>query len=74
MCGRTIAEAFFNIYWLESACKIQVDAMAGGELVMPSPASLEASRKAFGRVAIRGDREWAAVRRELDHIDPSYRH
>ncbi|SOY50555.1 class II aldolase/adducin family protein [Cupriavidus taiwanensis] len=73
VCGRSIAEAFFNIYWLETACKIQVDAMAGGELVMPSQASLEASRKAFGRIAIRGDREWAAVRRELDRIDPSYR-
>jgi ribulose-5-phosphate 4-epimerase/fuculose-1-phosphate aldolase len=73
VCGRTIAEAFFNIYWLETACKIQVDAMAGGALTMPDEASLEASRKAFGRVAVRGDREWAAVRRELDRIDPSYR-
>jgi ribulose-5-phosphate 4-epimerase/fuculose-1-phosphate aldolase len=73
VCGATIAEAFFNIYWLESACRIQVDAMASGDLVMPGEASLEASRKAFGRIEVRGRREWAAVRRELDRIDPAYR-
>lgn len=73
VCGGTIAEAFFNIYWLESACRIQVDALAGGgEVILPSEASLEASRQAFGRIAVRGRREWAAVRRELDRIDSGY--
>ncbi|MNT39256.1 aldolase II superfamily protein [compost metagenome] len=72
VCGGTIAEAFFNIYWLECACRIQVDALAAGDVILPGEASLEASRQAFGRIAVRGRREWAAVRRELDRIDPSY--
>ena len=76
VCGRTIAEAFFNIYWLEAACKVQVDAMAGGagQVVEYDDAAVQATRDAFARgAAIRGDREWAAVRRELDRLDPSYR-
>lgn len=75
VCGRTIAEAFFNIYWLESACKVQIDAMRAGadQLIEFDEAAIEATRKSFARVPIRGEREWAAVRRELDRIDPSYR-
>ncbi|MND81319.1 Decarboxylase NovR [compost metagenome] len=73
VCGRTIAEAFFNIYWLEAACRIQVDAMTANELIMPSTETLEQSRKTFGGNTLRGEREWNAVRRELDRIDPSYR-
>ena len=76
VCGRTIAEAFFNIYWLEAACKVQVDAMAGGadQVIEFDEAAVQATREAFARVPIRGEREWAAVRRELDALDPSYRH
>lgn len=74
VCGRTIAEAFFNVYWLESACKVQVDAMSAGELIVPPDAAVEATRTAFARVPIRGQREWAAVRRELDRRCPEYRH
>ena len=75
VCGRTIAEAFFNVYWLEAACKVQVDAMAAGagQLIEFDDAAVQATRQSFARVAIRGEREWAAVRRELDRIDPSYR-
>lgn len=73
--GQSVAEAFFNIYWLESACRIQVDAMAGGELCMPSAAALDVSRKVFAKVGHqgRGRREWAAVIRELDRVDASFR-
>lgn len=75
VCGRTIAEAFFNIYWLESACKVQVDAMAAGaaQVIEFDDAAVQATRAAFARTPIRGEREWAAVRRELDRLDPSYR-
>lgn len=75
VCGRTVAEAFFNIYWLESACKVQVDAMAAGagQVLEFDDSAVQATRAAFARTPIRGDREWAAVRRELDRLDPSYR-
>ncbi len=73
VCGRTIAEAFFNVYWLEAACKVQVDAMGSAELIVPPDSAIEATRAAFARVPIRGQREWAAVRRELDRRSPDYR-
>jgi len=39
VAGRTIPEAFSNIYYLERACQAQVAALAGGtELVMPPEA------------------------------------
>lgn len=71
--GRTIAEAFFNLYWLESACRIQVDAMAAGQLRLADAAAVQSTRDAFARVPVRGEREWAAIRREMDRLDPSYR-
>ncbi|MCY1248362.1 hypothetical protein D9M72_617860 [compost metagenome] len=73
VCGRTVAEAFFNIYWLESACRIQVDAMAAGELTMPSAEALEVSRSLFASIPNKGVREWAAVMRDLERSDPSFR-
>ncbi|SDN44643.1 Ribulose-5-phosphate 4-epimerase/Fuculose-1-phosphate aldolase [Pseudomonas jinjuensis] len=73
VCGATAAEAFFNIYWLECACRIQVDAMAAGELIMPSREALETSKSLFGQLKNRGRQEWAAVLRELDRSDPSFR-
>jgi len=75
VCGRTVAEAFFNIYWLESACKVQVDALACGrdKLIEFGEKEAKATRDALGVQKIRGDREWAAVLRDLDRIDPSYR-
>ncbi|MBO3276953.1 class II aldolase/adducin family protein [Pseudomonas schmalbachii] len=73
VCGQTVAEAFFNIYWLESACRIQVDAMAAGELTMPSAEALEVSRTLFASIPNKGVREWAAVMRELERNDPSFR-
>lgn len=74
VCGRTVAEAFFHLYWLESACKVQVDAMAAGTLTQFDQAAIQATRDAFGRVPVRGEREWNAVRRELDRCAPDYRH
>jgi len=73
--GETVGSAFFNIYWLESACRIHVDALRGGEPQMPDAPALETSRRVFAKHAgaARGAREWAAVLRDLDRIDPSFR-
>lgn len=73
VCGESAATAFFNIYWLETACKIQVDAMAGGKLTIPSAESLAISKSVFAQLTDRGMHEWAAVVRDLDRIDPSFR-
>lgn len=74
-CGTSVAEAFFNIYWLECACRIQVDAMAAGDLCQPSAAALEMSRRVFAKTPNdgRGQKEWAAVLRDLDRSDASFR-
>jgi ribulose-5-phosphate 4-epimerase/fuculose-1-phosphate aldolase len=75
-CGRTISEAFNLMYWLESACKVQVDVLASGvETNMPSHelATRMAERyKPDGAVKF-DEIEWAALIRQLDREDPSYR-
>jgi ribulose-5-phosphate 4-epimerase/fuculose-1-phosphate aldolase len=41
-CGRTIPQAFNAIYWLENACRIQVDLLGCNRAVhQPSPAAIE---------------------------------
>jgi ribulose-5-phosphate 4-epimerase/fuculose-1-phosphate aldolase len=75
-CGPTAAEAFNLMYWLEMACRAQVDAMAARtELVMP-PAEVVAhathlyqpgTRRRFGVL------EWPAMLRLLDRRDPGWR-
>lgn len=76
VCGRSVAEAFLNIYWLESACRIQVAAMGAAEVILPSDAVVAASRAVFDQyrhLETRGQREWAAVLRDLERADSSYR-
>ena len=31
--GKTVADAFLNMYTFENTCRIQIDAQAGGELI-----------------------------------------
>ena len=48
--GRTIAEAFVNIYYLERACQAQIKATSGGaELVLPPEAVCERTAQQFER-------------------------
>jgi ribulose-5-phosphate 4-epimerase/fuculose-1-phosphate aldolase len=71
-CGRTVAEAFLGMYWLELACKVQVDALSSGvKLTQPAPEVLPDMAKRY-RV-MPGTLEWGAMIRMLDREDPSYR-
>ncbi len=75
-CGRTIAEAFNILYWLEMACKAQVDAMAARtELQLPAEAVAEKTAHLFapGTRRVYGEMEWEAMLRQLDREDASYR-
>jgi len=74
--GPTVGEAFNSLYWLELACKVQVDAMAcNGELSIPSKGVQEktahlyrpGTRRPFGVL------EWPAMLRYLDRRDPGFR-
>ena len=74
-CGRSIAEAFNLMYWLEMACKAQVDAMtSGAELTIPSDEVAARTAKLYSPGVRRtyGEMEWGAMRRLLDREDPSY--
>jgi ribulose-5-phosphate 4-epimerase/fuculose-1-phosphate aldolase len=73
-CGPTVARAFFLMKNLEKSCQAQLAAMAsGGKLIQLSADLME---HAAGQVEHRLDGEasgWSALRKKLDHIDPSYR-
>ncbi len=74
-CGRTAAEAFWYLYYLEIACKIQVDLLASGEEpVIPSEQAIEDLQQE-GRPGDQplGETEWPAMIRLLERKDPSYR-
>lgn len=74
--GASIAEAFNAHYWLEMACRAQVDAMASGApLTMPSQAICEKTAKLYDPQTRRpfGLLEWPALIRELDRTEPAFR-
>jgi ribulose-5-phosphate 4-epimerase/fuculose-1-phosphate aldolase len=73
--GRTAAEAFLSMFLLERACKIQILAQTGGELVrIPEPVLrlVESQVKAV-TVGQGAALTWPGLLRKLDRIDPSYR-
>lgn len=76
--GRSIPEAFNIAYFLEMACRIQIDAMAGGAVEVPSPAACEAVERSVrpdpaNPIGVMdGSREWPAMLRLLDRSDKSY--
>ena len=84
VCGRTIADAFNRMYFLENACRLQVDAMAAGtdlQFVPPEIAQLTAeilspdrstTNSIHNASPLDGELEWRALRRKLDRTDPTY--
>jgi ribulose-5-phosphate 4-epimerase/fuculose-1-phosphate aldolase len=73
--GATVREAFEEMYYLELACQIQIDATSGGEPVWEPPSEVcdHAARQFAGSNDYLQDRDWYALRRMLDRKDPSYR-
>ena len=73
--GRDIAEAFLFMYFLESACRIQIDAQAGGEVTLIGSAPMEANKNAM-KMATGGQSAanlaWPALLRRLDRENPGY--
>ena len=76
--GETVSRAFTRLYYLEQACKVQLDVMrTGGEIILPSPEVCEHTAQQW-ESGIEGMREnelpeWPAYLRMLDRKDPSYR-
>ncbi|AWL91424.1 class II aldolase/adducin family protein [Bradyrhizobium ottawaense] len=74
--GRTVAEAFLNMYYLEQSCRIQIAATQGGQKITLPPeeivAHTAAQSKGYRESKSYGLRAWAALRRRLDRISPDY--
>ncbi len=75
LAGKTIQEAFHFAYYLERACRLQVDMLASGEkLIEPSEKIQNQARDYFlNNPNPTGAREWPAHLRMLDRLDPGYR-
>jgi len=79
-CGRSVAEAFRRIYYLEQACQFQLDAMHTGRPIVLPPAEVceHTAQQWEGGAAGIGTgasvyREWPALLRMLDRKDSSYK-
>lgn len=71
--GPSIPECYNNMWRLERACQLQVMALScNTELQMPSPESVRYTHQAISGLKL-GKREWPALMRRLDKIDPSFR-
>jgi len=75
--GRSVAEAFYHLYTVENACKVQVDVLASGaEIVTPAPEVVDELARYGSSWAENQpflDMLWGAVLRLLDDKDSSFR-
>ena len=74
-CAARFREPHRGRHQLESACRIQVDAMrSGAKLVKPSAASIASAEACMADVRLvpRGDLEWPSLLRKLDRVLPGY--
>jgi ribulose-5-phosphate 4-epimerase/fuculose-1-phosphate aldolase len=74
--GGTVAEAFTNMYFLETACTAQVRALGMGRpLHQPSRQSIDkvAASRAGPMAPLADGLIWPAMLRKLDRVDPGWR-
>jgi len=74
--GKSIPDTFLQMYLFESACTIQVRAMAGGSELVEVPPQIIAGAQKQAREVTRsqgGMLAWPALLRRLERKDPSYR-
>ncbi|MXP62036.1 class II aldolase/adducin family protein [Roseomonas sp. M0104] len=72
--GRTVAEAFYWMYYLEQSCRIQVSAQSSGApLSVPAPEVVERVRAQSSDSPSKGWLPWQALRRKMDREQPDYR-
>jgi len=70
--GRSVAEAFDDLYFLERACQVQVLAMSTGRKLKPVPD--EVAKATFGNCDMQrsADQHFDALKRLLDRDEPDY--
>lgn len=73
-CGRTVAEAFYFMYYLEKACRVQLSVLATGRpAIIPSDAACESAAALFEDRSYMRDLMWNAFTRQLERDCPQYR-
>lgn len=74
-CGASVGEAFELMFFLEFACRAQLQIQATGQpIAAPARDAIERAAATFDGAAGRsGPRLWQALLRKLDRTDPSYR-
>jgi ribulose-5-phosphate 4-epimerase/fuculose-1-phosphate aldolase len=71
--GPTVAAAFYWMYYLEQACRIQLAAQSSGVPLAVPPAQVVTRTAAqFGTGPTKGWLPWQALRRKLDREQPDY--
>jgi ribulose-5-phosphate 4-epimerase/fuculose-1-phosphate aldolase len=74
--GKTCADAFMRMFFLERACSMQVRALAGGAPTNWPNQGVPEKTASQGRGAFDGSMgamAWPALRRKCDRVDPSYK-
>ncbi len=72
--GRSVAEAFYWMFYLERSCQLQVMAQStGAKLSLPPEHVLARTTAQFNEDATKGWLPWQALRRKLDREQPDYR-
>ncbi len=76
--GRSIAEAFRRLYFLEQACAVQLQVMQTGRAPrLPGKGVAEHTARNWesgdAGIGTAEPREWQALLRRLDRLDPGYR-
>lgn len=75
--GKTCADAFMRMYYLEKACSMQVRALAGGMKPYAVNQGVAERNAEITNAAFDGPLSalaWPAVLRKLDRMDTSYKH
>jgi len=73
--GKTVGEAFVWMYRIETACRIQIDALSGGRELQPisettQRKTVEQGLKMYGPGGfIEAGKEWPALLRQLERVD-----
>ena len=72
--GKSVPEAFLNMYTFENSCRIQIDAQAGGELVHVHPDVIKFNPAARATVSagMGAKLAWPALLRKAQKADPSF--
>ena len=77
-CGRDAAEAFYLLYTLENACKVQVDSLAANTELVYTKEDAANKIGEYGKVKTEAPSRssrlaWEAMIRQLDSADSSYK-